>query len=473
MKKFKITMMVIAAILFSCVFMMGCVDGNGDDGKEKPTDKPSAVDYTKLKLNEVSGVGADTEKFYELINIGTKDIPLDGCKIYYNANGSTGLALPAGKGNLTWTGLSTQTAKAGQFFSLIGRDNPEGTNPGSFTTGLTAARILIITLEDPAGNVIDQCIRTKDTGDCAFTDKSFARIPDGTGDFYFATPTPDATNGASTVGLTKLPKDPPIITNFGRELPSVTSSDTVTVSATITTTTSEITVVLQWTLDGVAQNDINMTHSENVYSATIPAQTVGAVVTYKISATNAIGETSVTVLQEYTVVSVPVDYSKLVLNEISGNNKFVEIYNSGDVDIPMQGVKLQRNDGPSGGSEWVGTASDFIPAKTYRLILFNSPSAGLTTNPAYTGWTVGSGISSGQILKVAIVDPTGNPIDVFIRGDVPLPAWQTTKDVTQDSTNSYSRMDSTTWAYAAPTPGAVNGTKVAEIITPGYLTAQP
>jgi len=166
------------------------------------------ADYSKLKINEVSGVGLDTDKFYELINTGTSDIPLGGCQIFYNANAVTGGTLPTGDGSLTWTGLSTQVAQAGKLFCLIGRDNPAGTNPGSFTTGLTAARILIITLKDPAGNVIDKCIRAEDTGFYVFTDKSFSRIPDGTGPFYFTTPTPNVLNGSDATGLTVLPTKP-------------------------------------------------------------------------------------------------------------------------------------------------------------------------------------------------------------------------------------------------------------------------
>jgi len=160
----------------------------------------STVDYTKLKLNEVSGVGGDNEKFYELINTGDLDIPLEGCKIYYNANSNVGGTLPSGEGNLTWTGLFTQTIKAGELFCLIGRNNA-----GSFTTGLTAARILVITLKDPDGNVIDKCIRAKDTGDFAVTDKSFSRIPDGTGPFYFTEPSPELMNGTDASGLLEVP----------------------------------------------------------------------------------------------------------------------------------------------------------------------------------------------------------------------------------------------------------------------------
>jgi len=170
---------------------------------------PPTVDYSKLKINEVSGVGGDNDKFYELINTGTEDINLAGCQLFYNANANTGGDFPpTGNQGITWMGSNTQVIKAGKLFTLIGRDNPAGTHPGSFTTGLTAARILIITLKDPAGNVIDQCIRAQDTGDYAIIDQSFSRIPDGTGDFYFTTPTPDVMNGTSTDGLIKVPVTP-------------------------------------------------------------------------------------------------------------------------------------------------------------------------------------------------------------------------------------------------------------------------
>ena len=169
----------------------------------------------------------------------------------------------------------------------------------------------------------------------------------------------------------------------------------------------------------------------------------------------------------------PVDYSPLILNEISGEHKFVEIYNSGTEDISLRGVKLQRNDGLPGGSEWAGTADDIIPAGAYRLFLFNgfNPPE-LVDNPAYVGWTVSSGISDQQILKVAIVDPQENPVSVFIRGDEPLPAWGTTVPG-RERNYSYSRMTDGTWAYALPTPGEENGEYVMDIVNPGYLTAQP
>lgn len=166
------------------------------------TQKFSGIDYSKLRLNEVSGVGNDPDKFYELINIGTEAIPLEGCEIYYNANGSNGGSFPPnGNQGLTWTGCAEQVIGAGELLSLIGRNNP-----CSFTTGLTAARILTIMLKDPDGNVIDECIRAKDTGDYEIGYLSFSRIPDGTGPFYFTVPTPDKMNGTDATGLLLVPQ---------------------------------------------------------------------------------------------------------------------------------------------------------------------------------------------------------------------------------------------------------------------------
>jgi hypothetical protein len=155
----------------------------------------------------------------------------------------------------------------------------------------------------------------------------------------------------------------------------------------------------------------------------------------------------------------------LVLNEISGEHKFVEIFNAGRNQISMKGVKLQRNEG---ASEWAGTVDDVIPAGAYRIFLFNSFAAGLDQNPAYVGWTVSSGISDQQTLRVALVNPSGIEFDVFVRGTSWTGPWAQT--VTgRDRNNSYSRMDDGTWAGAEPTAGAANGAKRADIVDPGYL----
>ena len=172
----------------------------------------SGIDYSKLKINEVNGTGDNADMFYELINIGTEPINLQGCKIDYNANGSNnGVFPPNGNQGITWMGCAEHIIAPGEFFMIKDRNSSHVIDINScvtvMRTGLTAQRILIITLFDPDGNVIDRCIRAKDSGDYAITNKSFSRIPDGTGPFYFTDPTPCETNGDAT-GLLLVPQSP-------------------------------------------------------------------------------------------------------------------------------------------------------------------------------------------------------------------------------------------------------------------------
>ena len=306
-----------------------------------PPETSSVVDYSKLKLNEVSGVGNDDEKFYELINTGTVDINLEGCQIFYNANSSIGGSFPPDNDRLTWIGNATQVAKAGELFSLIGRNND-----GSFTTGITPERILIITLKDPNGNIIDQCIRAEDTGIYAIgRDYSFSRIPDGTGPFYFSKPSPNAKNG----GILLLP-----------------------------------------------------------------------------------------------TTQVNTDYSQLVINEVDGNGKFVEIYNKGTESVSLENLTLIKNETQVW---WMGAADKTIAAGGYYVV---AQSGGTDVFDENTG---ASGISPKQTVKFELKKLNGEEIDSFSRGVAP---WGTSiSDVTP---NSFSRCPNGTGDFmlATPSPKAAN-----------------
>jgi len=162
------------------------------------------ADFSQIRINEVSGVGEHHEIFYELINLGTQPVNLEGFRIYYNANGERGQSFPPNDNRLTWTGTSADVIQPGGLLLLQGR----ATAGGVLLTGLTAQRILIITLTAPNGEIIDQCIRARDDGMYDIRNRSFSRIPDGTGAFYFTTPTPNASNGTSTAGLIRVPQTP-------------------------------------------------------------------------------------------------------------------------------------------------------------------------------------------------------------------------------------------------------------------------
>lgn len=105
--------------------------------------------------------------------------------------------------------------------------------------------------------------------------------------------------GYIVVGENQLPS----ITGENRNPANPTSTDNVGVSATVTDPEGRLnTVQLQWgTASNALSNTLSMTNSSSTYSATIPAQTTGTVVYYRIKATDQEGNFSESTIQNYTV----------------------------------------------------------------------------------------------------------------------------------------------------------------------------
>ena len=148
-----------------------------------------ATDWSKLKLNEVYGAGADEEKFFELYNAGDYPIKLTGVTI--SKDEST-----------CWTGIDGEVVPAKGFFAIIGA---KGTTERGFSSGFSAKKSVLVELFDNKGNKIDQFQRGEkmDTGDWGASlgnnKGSWSRIPDGTGKWMITeTFTPNAAN--STAG---------------------------------------------------------------------------------------------------------------------------------------------------------------------------------------------------------------------------------------------------------------------------------
>ena len=427
--------------------------------------KVTTIDYSKLKLNEISGVGNDDEKFYELINTGINPINLEGFKIYYNANGSSGEGYPPDNKRLTWTGNSTQVIEPYGFYTLMGRGAP-----GSFTTGLTHQRILIITLEDPYGNVLDQCIRARDTGEYAIIDHSYSRIPDGTGPFYFtSTTTPDATNGTSTEGLILVPETPEkclyLIGSFcnwswkSNELISMTASDDRNIFSTITYfdagTKFKFSPVKDWDGDFGAQGEPTVPDNEieNIYDIKYGGNsdiTVSATNYYRIKVDMIEEKISVTKIN-------PSNYTTIKLNEVSGAGgdpaKFYELINTGNNPINLEGFKIYYNANSTSGENfppkderltWTGNSTQIIePNGFYTLLGRNTPGSFTT------------GLTSQRILIITLEDPFGNVLDQCIRArDTGEYAF---------TEHSFSRIPDGTGPFyftSTTTPDATNGTSV-------------
>ena len=149
-----------------------------------------ATDWSKLKLNEVYGAGADEEKFFELYNASDYPIKL------------TGVTISKDEGTC-WTGIDGEVVPAKGFFAIIGA---KGTTPRGFSSGFSAKKSVYIQLFDNKGNQIDAFQRgdKDDAGNWGVSitnySGSWSRVPDGTGKWMRTdTFTPGAANSTTAV----------------------------------------------------------------------------------------------------------------------------------------------------------------------------------------------------------------------------------------------------------------------------------
>ncbi len=254
---------------------------------------------------------------------------------------------------------------------------------------------------------------------------------------------------ALLVGLASCVKDkqyPGInISNVSYAPTAVQAEDDVTVSATITSF-KDFTAKLVYTV-GEAEKAIELAMTagaDNLYTAVIPAQPDGTKVKFHIEAMN--GEaTGVSPEMEYEVGAVAIDYTVLRLNELNGNDKFIEIYNAGADPINLNGVYIEKD----GGQNWIGDNTVKIEAGGYLLLYSEDVQADMPDYPE--SLIFHSGLSAKKNVRIQLFTPAGVSIDDFNLTNIdandpayiPAPA-------------SYSRNADGNWYYADATPGVVN-----------------
>ena len=149
----------------------------------------------------------------------------------------------------------------------------------------------------------------------------------------------------------------------------------VTVSASVTPGDRGVTitsVVIQWTLNGVPQNDIPMTRLNlRDFSGRIPVQALDTKVEFTIVATNSVDAATSVPLIAYTVALPPLDFRNLRLNEIYGvaSDTYIELYNIGRRAIPLEDVDIFHID-ESGTAQllWAGaTGQEILPREFLNL----------------------------------------------------------------------------------------------------------
>lgn len=109
----------------------------------------------------------------------------------------------------------------------------------------------------------------------------------------------------------------------------------------------------------------------------------------------------------------PEESKGVFLNELDGNSKFIEFYNTGAVDADISGYTLVKDDEKT---IYVAPQGTVIPAKGFFVIEGNATD--------YAGGFT-SGLSADKATKIELMDANGKSLDVFCNPPAdPDGTWQ-------------------------------------------------
>ena len=257
---------------------------------------------------------------------------------------------------------------------------------------------------------------------------------------------------ALLIGLASCVKDkqyPGItISNVTYNPTAVQEDDEVTVTATITSFQKILEAKVVYTIDGESLALAMTEGTDNLYKAVIPAFADGTTVSFYVEADNN-EVTAASPVMEYTVGAVAVDYSVLRLNELNGNDKFIEIYNTGADAINLNGVYIEKD----GEQNWIADNTVKIDAGGYLLLYSENAIAdheGYPESLIFHG-----GLSAKKNVRIQLFTPAGASIDDFNLTAIELNG-ETYGYAGNQAPASYSRNADGKWYYADATPGAAN-----------------
>ena len=162
----------------------------------------------------------------------------------------------------------------------------------------------------------------------------------------------------------------------------------------------------------------------------------------------------------------------IVLNELSGADKFIELYNTTDKEISLEGVYVVKYDSSKDGGKsttWTGAKGMTIAAKGY-VVLESSDLAdeaeGGDPNYAYesANHVFKGGLSGKKNVFIELYNAADEKLSEFKRGEEGA-GWNQVSGFNNDKKHTFSRVPNGTgdWAYADPTKGKENGAKVADM----------
>ncbi|MDO4510386.1 MAG: hypothetical protein Q4B68_01030 [Bacteroidales bacterium] len=184
-------------------------------------------------------------------------------------------------------------------------------------------------------------------------------------------------------------------------------ADDVTVTAKVSALVGIADVQLRYTINGKDAKTVTMVPANGGYAGVIPGQPKGTKVEYCVIATTEAGKTTTSATNSYEVGKVPVNYTGLVLNELNGNDKFIELYNGGDHAIYIGEVKMFK-DSNFDAATWTGTEKNLQPGE--YIVLTSEDVAPAEMEPSLV---FHSGLSAKKSVRITIQGPDGKVIDDF------------------------------------------------------------
>ena len=245
----------------------------------------------------------------------------------------------------------------------------------------------------------------------------------------------------------KDPQYPGVTINSVTYSPTAVQADVpVTVTATIVSFKA-FEPKLIYTVDEKEPVTVVMTSGDekNIYTAVIPGYADDTKVSFYVEADGELIAKSA--VMEYVVGAVAIDYSVLRLNELNGNDKFIEVYNAGVEAINMNGVTIYKDT-----DKLIWTGKPVVSVEPGEYLLLYSEDVILDHLDIDTAnYIFSSGLSAKKNVRIELKTPAGETFDDFNLVDIDqndpsmIPA-----------PGSYSRNADGQWYYADATPGAAN-----------------
>lgn len=258
---------------------------------------------------------------------------------------------------------------------------------------------------------------------------------------------------------------PATIANVAFNPSTVTPDDAVTVTATISSIQGIESASVLYKVNSGSSVSAPMTAGSNyTYTGTIPRQADEAEVVFSVRAVTKGGVEAGSAEKTYKVGAIPPNYGAIVLNEVDGNTKYVELFNNSEAPVNISGLIIVKNTKSlkteDKSADWAVPDGTILPANGYGIIKCSGYSATADPDAIVIG-TVGDGMSAKQTLLLELTTPDGTVISTFQRGVAP---WGTTISAIP-ATDSYSRVPngSATWTLALQTPGTANGDSTGDI----------